>query len=305
MRLPELGIKRPITTTIFLASLLVVGAIAWRFIPLRLLPAGLDTPFLGIWIRYPNSSPEDNARMIVEPLEEELWTVKGIKQIRSRSDRERCGIWMEFYGTTDMNTAYLEVKERIERARPYLPSDLRHFFIRRFGDNESPVVWFTIVIEDKLEDPYRLIKDEVVDALQKIDGVAAVEMWGGDPREVRIELSMDKLKQFHIDINQVVEALRQADFALSAGTIYDGGTQFIVKSSGRLTNLEEIRELPIPNVKNSQRGVSTFTDETIENRNISSNPYSAFPSRNFHILKLKEIGEVHYSPPPRQWVQRM
>lgn len=295
MKIPQFGLKRPVTTVMVLVSLLIVGAVATFHIPLRLLPAGLDPPFLGIWMRYPNSSPEENARLITKPLEEYLWTVRGVKQIRSRSDRERCGIWIEFYGETDMDVAYLEVRDRIERARRELPSDLRYIYLRRFGDNEQPVMWFNVLVNQNVEDPYRLIQDEIVLPLQRVDGVAAVETWGGDPKQVQITLLMDKLKQYRLEVREVVRALQRADFAISGGWIYEGGLQYLVKSKGRILSLEELVDLPVARLKPSLGAVNAAY------RADNTPPAASLPP----LIHLKDIAEVTYSQPRKERFQRM
>jgi len=252
-------------------SILVIGVVAWINIPLALLPQGLNLPYLWMWFVYPNASPVENLERIGKPVEESLWTVKGVNQIYTRSDENRCRVQIEFDQSIDMDNAYLEVQDRIERVRPDLPEDLRYIYVYRYSESDDPILYFGISVTGNYDDPYRVIKDDVVRKLEQVDGVATVEVWGGVESEVRIELILDKLKAYNLDANSLIAKLRTADFAVAGGTVIDGGNQLFVRSDGRIKNLDELNRLPV-------RG---------EN------------------LLLGDIARISYSPPPKRWVQRI
>ena len=90
--LPGFAIRRPVTMMMLFMSLIVVGIVAWRGIPLELFPEGLDPPFMHVWLSYSNSSPIENQERVGIPTEELLWTVKGVKTIRTRSTDSGCSI---------------------------------------------------------------------------------------------------------------------------------------------------------------------------------------------------------------------
>lgn len=269
--LTDLALRRPVTMLMLFLSMLVIGAVSWVNIPLALLPQGLDLPYLWMWFVYPNASPVENLERIGKPVEESLWTVKGVRQIYTRSDESRCRVQIEFDQSIDMDNAYLEVQDRIERVRPDLPEDLRYIYVYRYSESDDPILYFGISVTGNYEDPYRVIKDDVVRKLEQVDGVATVEMWGGVESEVRIELILDKLKAYNLDANSLIRKLSAADFAVAGGTVIDGGNQLFVRSDGRIKNLDELKRLPV-------RG---------EN------------------LLLGDIALVTYSPPPKKWIQRI
>ena len=269
--LPGFAIRRPVTIGMLFISLLVVGAVAWRGIPLRLLPQGLDLPYLWIWISYPNASPIENQERIGVPVEEALWTVKGVKRIHSRSSQDRCRVQMEFDQNVNMDVAYMAVRDRLERVRPELPDDQRYIYIYRYSETDEPILYFGISITGNYDDPYRLMKEEVVRPLEQIDGVASVEIWGGQEKMIRIEFLLDRLKTYNIDIGQLMSQLQRADFAIAGGSVHEGGRELMVRANGRLSNLKELAALPV-------RGSD---------------------------LHLSDIANVTYSAPTQRWIQRI
>ncbi len=269
--LPGFAVKRPVTMGMLFLSLLVVGVIAWHAISLELLPEGLDLPFLWLWIVYPNSSPVENHRLITIPVEESLWTIKGVKRVISRSSNNRSRFRIEFNQTADMDVAYMAVRDRLERIRPELPDDLRYIYIYRYSEADEPILYFGISITGNYDDPYRLVEEEVVRPIERVDGVATVEMWGGEPKMVRIEFILDRMKAFKVDIDDIMRELRSVDFAIAGGSVLDGGRQLLVRADGRIRSLEELAELPV----------------------------------NASGLHLKDIARISYSEPPRRWIQRI
>ncbi len=265
------AIKRPVTMGMIFLSLMVVGAAALQLVPLQLLPEGLNPPFLGVWVVYPNVSPAENMERIATPIEDILSTIKGVKEINSRSNNSGAGIWIEFDQATDMDVAYLSVRDKLTRVRPELPADLRYLSIRRYNEGDEPVLYFGVTIHGNYDDPVRLVQDEIVKRLERIDGVAAVEMWGGDAKIILIDLSLERLKAHNVQVGALVTELRNSNFMLSAGVIEDADQRLILKVNARLTDLEQLSELPLSG----------------------------------GTLKLSDIATISYASPPTTWIQRI
>ena len=269
--LPALAIRRPITIVMIFLSTLVVGMVAWNDISIQLLPGGLDPPFLWIWLSYPNSSPVENMERIGQPVEEAFWTIKGIKNVRTRARDNGCSVFLEFNQSVDMDVAYLAIRDRLERVRPELPDDYRYTHIRRFSEDDEPVLYFGISITGNYDDPYRMVEEEVVRPLERVDGVASVEMWGGDAKMIRIELLVNRLKAYGIDIADVMSRLRSENFAIAGGKVKAADRELLVRADGRIKSLEELERLPV-------KGTAVV---------------------------LGDIADISYSSPPRRWIQRI
>jgi len=269
--LTAIAIRRPVTMIMLFLSLVVLGMVTWFGIPVQLLPGGFDPPFLWVWLSYPNASPIENMERIGVPVEESFWTIKGVKRIHTRARSSGCGIEIEFAQSVDMDVAYLEARDRLERVRPELPDDFRFSYINRYSENDEPILYFGISVIGQYDDPVRLVEEEVVKPLERIDGIANVEMWGGNARMIRIEFELDKLQRHNVDVGGLMRDLRNADFALAGGKISEGGRELLVRTNNRISSLDDLKMLPVrgPNVR------------------------------------LQDVATVSYTPRKRSWIQRV
>ncbi len=269
--MPKLALGRPVTVLMTLLALLVVGYIAYKQIAVELMPAGFTPPFLGVWTPYPNANPEEVEELIARPIEEVIRTVKGVKRINTYSRANGCWTRIEFGQDTDMDLAYAQLRDRMDRVRPELPDDVERIYLRKWSNDDSPILWIALIQEGEVEDPYFSVENFIKKPLEQIDGVANVEIWGADEKSIQILINQDAVKSYKINLYEVIESLRRDNFALSSGHIYSGGQKIFVRSVGKFRSIESIRNLPIKNTN----------------------------------IKLKDVAEVKYDVPERRWFQRI
>ena len=124
------SLKRPVMVFVLCVTALVIGSIATRNIPLELIPSGFTAPSLQVRVPWRDAPPQEVLDKIVTPLEEELSTVAGIKRLTSVSFRNGGRVYLRFRSGTDMDVAYRQVRDRVERARPRLPNDIGQVIVR-------------------------------------------------------------------------------------------------------------------------------------------------------------------------------
>ncbi|MFC1513647.1 efflux RND transporter permease subunit [candidate division KSB1 bacterium] len=269
--LPNLSVNRPVTVIMILSAILVVGIIAYSKIKVELFPPGFTPPFLIVNVPYPNSNPSEIEEQITRPVEDILQTVKYVDDINSESSANGSFVFVIFKQNADMNLAYNQVRDRMERVMPELPSDVERFYVQKFDNNDEPILFFGISIEEDLGDPYYLIEKFVKNPLQRVDGIANVEIWGLTEKMILIDLDQEKINSLRLNIYPLIQSLQQDNFVMPSGYIPEGGKKIYVRSSGKFTTLEEIRNLNI---------------------------------RGTDIL-LKDIASVRYDVPETIWVQRI
>ena len=149
MTLPHLAIRRPVTTLMVFVSMVLIGGISVRLIPMELFP-DLDLPFLFVQVPYPGSTPEEVEREITRPVEEVLATVSGIKQMRSDSHEDRAEIGLLFNWGEDTDVKAIEVSEKINGIREQLPSDIERIFVWQRSMSDEPILELRISAERDL-----------------------------------------------------------------------------------------------------------------------------------------------------------
>ncbi len=269
--MPRLALTRPVTVIMSLVAMLVVGFIAYKQISVEMMPAGFTPPFLGVWTPYPNANPEEVEQLIARPIEEVVRTIKGVKRVETYSHTNGCWTSLHFNQSADMELAYNQLRDRIERVRPDLPDDVERLYIRKWDNDDEPIMWVALIPEKELEDPYYFTEQLIKKPLERIDGIASVEIEGADEKSIQILIDQEKVRAHKINLYEVITRLRSDNFAISSGDLRDGGQQIFVRSIGKFRSLEQVRNIPI-------RGAN---------------------------IRLKDIAEVVYDVPERRWVQRI
>lgn len=244
MTLAELSLKRPVTAIMFFVSMTVIGLLAAFRLPLEYMP-DIEAPFLFINLPYPGSTPAEIERTLTRPVEEALSTLTGIQSMNSRSRADGAEIFLEFKWGQSVASKAVEARDKIDAIRSELPDDLQRYFVLKFSTSDQPVLQLRISSDGDLSNSYELLDRKLKRPLERIAGVAKVDIQGVAPPEVQIELSSDRLTAHNISLNDLAGLLRDANFSTSAGLIHDGGMRYRVQPQGEWRSLDEVRDLVI------------------------------------------------------------
>ena len=270
--LPRFSVDRPVTVVMSLIALLVVGYIAYTRIPLTLFPEGFDWPRLSVWASYPNAGAVEVEQKVVHHLEEAIAQVSRVKKIRSRASNGGGSAQVEFQKGTDLQLAFAEMKDRLDRIMPDLPDEIEQLWIRRWDQNDIPIMEGAIVFEQQHADPRFLIDTYMEPALRRVDGVGNVDVWGSRSKQVLVELDQGKVRGHGVNVFDAVTSLREQNLTVPGGWVIEGGKKIYVRSVGRYQDIEEI--------------ANTVVDPE-------------------HRLHLDDIAEVAYKRPKKDWVNRI
>ncbi|MEE3260164.1 MAG: efflux RND transporter permease subunit, partial [Candidatus Latescibacterota bacterium] len=249
-----------------------MGYIAYTRIPLTLFPEGFDWPRLFVWANYPNAGAVEVEQKVVHLLEEAIAQVPRVKTIRSNAYNGGGNAQVEFLKGTDLQLAFADMKDRLDRVMPELPDEIEQLWIRRWDQNDIPIMDCAIILEGDYADPRLIIDTYLEPALRRVDGVVNIEIWGSRSKQVLIELDQGKVRGHGVNVFEAVNSLRDQNLTVPGGWVIEGGKKIYVRSVGRYQNLEEI--------------ANTVIDSE-------------------HQLQLDDIAEVSYKRPKQDWVNRI
>ena len=238
------AMDRPVTIIMIFISMIAVGLISSRLLPLEFFPA-VDIPFIILDMPYQGSTPEQVELEITRPAEEVIATLRGIKRLESTSSSNGSRLEVQFDWDADIAVKAVEARERMEAIRDQLPADLRRINVLKFNLTDQPVLTLRISSNRDLSMAYDMLNRSLVRPLERIPGVARVDFQGIEPREIRIELIADRVVSHGIDLNQLQAQLSQVNFSDSAGLISDGETRYRVNPRGEFRSIDDIRNLVI------------------------------------------------------------
>lgn len=245
MTIAELSLRRPVTAIMFFVSMVVIGLIAAFRLPLEQFP-DLNAPFIAVELPYPGSSPDEVEQGLVRPVEEALSTLPGIKDLFSVSRADGGSVFIEFADwDRDVEVLASEARERIDAIRDDLPDDFQRYQVRKFSTSDEPILRIRLASDRDLTDDYDLIDLKIKRRLERMPGVARVEISGANPNEVEIAIDPERLAAHGLSLNELARTLQQVNFSVSAGTIEDGERRLRVQPVGELRDVQELRDLVV------------------------------------------------------------
>ncbi len=245
MTVAEFSLRRPVTTVMLFVSLVVVGLIAAFRLPLEALP-DVSAPFLFVQLPYEGSSPEEVERNLLRPAEEALATMTGVKRMRGQADANGAGIFMEFRDwDRDIAITASEARERLDAIRDDLPDDFRRYFVFKWSSGDQAILRVRLAGDVDLSASYDLLDRLLKRRIERVPGVARVEINGAPANEVEIAIDPDRLNAHGVALNTLAERLRTVNFSVSAGMLEDGGVRLRVQPQGEIASLDQLRELVI------------------------------------------------------------
>lgn len=247
---PAFSLDRRITVLVLFLTTLVVGAAAALRIPVELFPAGYDHPFLVVRVPWEDAPSREVLDKVTLPLEEELSTVRGIQDLITISRTGMTIALIPFKHGTDMDVAYREVRDRVERAKARFPSDVERVYVQKDDPSGIPVHVLGIAVDPEISDAYNLIQNEIVLPLERVDGVASIEVEGLIEKEILIELDREKTTAAGLNIWELAQQLDGDNFTMASGTVREGPRKLLLRSIARYDDLQALeRRLVGPAVR--------------------------------------------------------
>ncbi|MCL2617674.1 MAG: efflux RND transporter permease subunit [Defluviitaleaceae bacterium] len=223
---------------------MVFGFLSIRNINLDMMP-NMDIPIAFVMTSYPGVGSAEIERLVTVPLEGVLGTVAGVSTINSSSSYGSSQITIMFEDGVDINFATLEMRERLDMIAPMLPSDASSPIVMQIDLDAANMFQMGVMAHDgNLLALRNVIENQVVNRLERIDGVAQVTIFGGIDSEIEVMLQEDALRGFGISEATVVQTLRAENASVPAGSVREGDRSMSLRISGEFNSLMDIESIP-------------------------------------------------------------
>ncbi len=240
----RIALSRPVTTVMAALAVMAVGIISTSLLRLEAMP-DISFPGMQIVVPYAGSTPEEMEELVVRPIEEALATLSGIEEIRASAQSDQATFTVLFDWDRDADAAAFDVRTKLDSIRPQLPAGADRLLMFAFSSGDQPVAVIRIASDRDLTDQYEMLEKYLQRPMERIEGVARVELEGVQPREVRILVDPTRLATYNVDVRELRQALAKANFSVSAGEITENGSRFTVRPIGVFSNIDDVRNLLI------------------------------------------------------------
>jgi HAE1 family hydrophobic/amphiphilic exporter-1 len=239
-------VKRPVTVAMFTLAVMLFGMVGFSRLSVSLLP-DLSYPTLTVRTENPGAAPAEIEQLISKPIEESVGVVKGIRKVHSISKAGKSDVVIEFEWGVAMNFATQNVREKLDIIS--LPKDVNKPVILRFNPALDPIIRLGLSTENTHPRALKKIRtfaeQEIKRQLETISGVAAVQLGGGLQQEIQVVFDQEKAARRGITAQSIVSRIQSENINMSAGRVYDGQQEYLVRTVNQFVSLEQLGNMII------------------------------------------------------------
>ncbi|MSP92807.1 MAG: hypothetical protein EXR79_13545 [Myxococcales bacterium] len=244
MSLSDIAIRRPVLTIVVTLGILIMGGMSLRSLGTDLFP-NVNFPVVTITTVYPGASPGEVESQLTRPIEDAVAGLEALDSVRSFSRESVSVVVVLFKLSADIEKAATGVRERLAAVRGALPAQIREPSIRRVDVGATPIRTYVAAGNLTNEQLRRATEDLIKPALERVAGVAAVEVVGGRDREVHVEVDRRKVAALNLPLTAITDKLRAENLALPAGHFDEGAHEVSVRLSGDLRSAAEVGAIAV------------------------------------------------------------
>jgi len=241
MKLPKFSVDHPIFTVMIFLIVIILGFVSFTRLPIDLMP-DITYPTLSLFTSYGNASPEEIEELITRPIEEALAAVPGVEEISSTSSEGSSSVRVLFAWGTDLEEASNDIRDRLDRIISALPEDVERPRLRKFDPSSFPILLLGASSDLDPIQTRRIIDYQIKYRIERVPGVASLDIWGGREREIHVDLDPDKIKALGLPLDLILSKIRSENVDVPAGTIERGNYEVLIRTPGVYNNLDEIRD---------------------------------------------------------------
>ena len=278
MTLSEYSVNKPVTVLLVFIALIGLGIFCTTQLPVDMYP-NMKLPYMLVYTEYKNAGPEEVEQSLTRILENGLSGATGLKKMQSQSSSGLSLIFMEFNFNTNLDAAVAEIRDKIDLVRSYLPTGASSPTTIRADPSLMPIMALALQGNRTPEELRRYAKDIVQPRLEQIDGVASAEIVGGREKSINVDIPRNRLEAYGLSITSVAQMIGSQNVQSSGGTITSGDINYTIKTSGKYTSVEDLKNTVISYKASAAPGSARPRITTIRLRDVAD-VYEGYKDEN-------------------------
>lgn len=239
MKIYETAVKNPVGTSLVSIGLVLIGLMFYQQLPVDLFPE-IELNMVSVMTSYPGAGPDDIESNVTRPLENVLNSTENLEEISSVSKDNVSVIMLEFEWGSDMNAIMNDVRDKVDLVSGALPDGTNDPMIIKFSSDMAPVMILSATARESSDALYKILDEQIVAPLNRIQGVGTVALSGAPQREVQVNVIPAKLEAYNISLEQIARVIAAENLNVPAGDLDIGSQTYMLRLEGEI---EESREL--------------------------------------------------------------
>lgn len=241
MKITEISIKRPTVVVVVFTILTLLGYMSYKSLNYELLPK-FSVPVVSVTTVYPGASPGEVENTVTKKIEDAVASMENIKKLSSRSMESLSSVTIELNSNANADLSLQEAQRKVNAILADLPDDVKAPSLNKFSLDDLPIITLAATANMDNNDLYDLLDNKITPSLSRINGVAQINLIGGQEREIRVDINAGKLAAYKLSLNQVKAALQQANLDFPTGKVKSAENQILIRLSGKFKDVQSIRD---------------------------------------------------------------
>ncbi len=251
MKIYETSVKKPISTALIFIAVIVFGLFSLNNLAIDQLPE-MDLPAISVITTYTGANAEDVENNITRRIEDGLNTVSNLKEITSKSSDGVSLVSLEFEWGTNLDEASNDIRDALGRLTEYMPDDAEEPILFRFNSSLMPIMSFSITADESYPALNKILEEQFVNRLSRIDGVGSVSIMGAPVREIQVNVDPVKLEAYGLSVEQIGGIIAQENINTSGGTLDIGNHTYNLKADSEFNSSDDLKTILISNMNGQE-----------------------------------------------------
>jgi HAE1 family hydrophobic/amphiphilic exporter-1 len=313
MSLPGIAIRRPVFAWMLMCAVILFGMISFSRLGISQLP-DVDFPVVSVSLTLNGAAPEVVESQVLDPLEDAIMEIDGIRSVTSSAQQSSGSIAVEFELNRDIDESMQEIQNKINQVKNVLPVNLFPPTLRKSNPEDSPIIWLALTSDDPKERPIDLMiyaRNVLFDQFATLPGVGNIALGGYVDPALRVWVDLKKLDYYNLTSDDLLNAINQENLELPAGMLEAGATEYNLRTIGQTRNPEEFGQIRINNrtmqgpnynpTKMSQ--VALIEEGTVDVRKMAR--FNGKPAVGLGILKQHGSNAVEVASQVREKLKKV
>ncbi|MBQ2371311.1 MAG: efflux RND transporter permease subunit [Muribaculaceae bacterium] len=244
MSLYGAAVKRPIMTTLCFVAVVIMGLFSLVKLPIDLLP-DIETNTIMVITMYPGASAEDIEQNVTKPLENTINSVEHLKHISSNSRENTSVITLEFEFGYDIDVLTNDVRDKLDMVESSLPDGVMNPIIFKFSTDMIPICLLSVEAKESMAGLYKILDDNVVNPLARIDGVGSVSVSGAPKREIHIYCDPNRLEAYNLTVEAISNVIAAENMDMPGGSFDVGSNTYALRVQGEFDDARQMENVPV------------------------------------------------------------
>ena len=244
MSLYGAAVKRPIMTTLCFVAVVIMGLFSLVKLPIDLLP-DIETNTIMVITMYPGASAEDIEQNVTKPLENTLNSVEHLKHISSNSRENTSVITLEFEFGYDIDVLTNDVRDKLDMVESSLPDGVMNPIIFKFSTDMIPICLLSVEAKESMAGLYKILDDNVVNPLARIDGVGSVSVSGAPKREIHVYCDPNRLEAYNLTVEAISNVIAAENMDMPGGSFDVGSNTYALRVQGEFSDARQMENVPV------------------------------------------------------------